>query len=372
MLSTLVQDRRALHRIPEIGYNLPKTRAYIKSIVLPLQPDEMREVAGGLIFIFRAPSPAKDCIAFRADMDALEIQENTGLDFASEHPGCMHACGHDGHMANLLCLARIVVNRKQAGTLDRDVVFVFQPAEESVGGALKMIQAGAFAELTISEIYGMHVMPQFPKERIGICEGAQMAMVVCMDISIRGVSGHGAQPHNACDAVFAMAHFISNVQTLIKHRINTFDPSILSIGKVRAGDARNIVSDWAYLECTTRAFSPKVSAEITEMIRNCLQATDLMFGTTSEIIPSTEYPAVINSPKETQKVIRLAGKRYLPVEAMTIAEDFSEYQKIMPGAFFFTGTGDETHSAPLHSSKFDFDESALLPALELFTALLDD
>lgn len=369
-LASIVADRRALHRIPEIGYDLPKTRAYIQAAMSQLHPDETREVADGMIYVFRAPEGGKDAIAFRADMDALEIAENTGLEFASTHPGQMHACGHDGHMATLLALARAVHARRSS--LRRDVVLVFQPAEESQGGARKMIEAGAFENLPVREIYGMHVMPQFPVGRIGIREGAEMAMVGCLDISIEGKSAHGALPHLGCDAVGAMAHFISNVQTLLKRRIDAFEPMIFSIGKVRAGDVRNIVADWAFMECTTRAYSDEVASQIFAVIDDCLKATDLMFGTKSQVLPSTHYPAVVNSPAETQKVIRLAGERYLPVEPMTIAEDFSEYQKVFPGAFFFTGIGDETHRSPLHSDTFNFDERALLPALELFTALIDD
>ena len=233
-------------------------------------------------------------------------------------------------------------------------------------------EGGAFENLPVREIYGMHVMPQFPVGRIGIREGAEMAMVGCLDISIEGKSAHGALPHLGCDAVGAMAHFISNVQTLLKRRIDAFEPTIFSIGKVRAGDVRNIVADWAFMECTTRAYSDEVASQIFAVIDDCLKATDLMFGTKSQVLPSTHYPAVVNSPAETQKVIRLAGERYLPVEPMTIAEDFSEYQKVFPGAFFFTGIGDETHRSPLHSDTFNFDERALLPALELFTALIDD
>ena len=369
-LASIVADRRALHRIPEIGYDLPKTRAYIQAAMSQLHPDETREVADGMVYVFRAPESGRGAIAFRSDMDALEIQENTGVEFCSMHPGKMHACGHDGHMATLLALARAVDARRSS--LRRDVVLVFQPAEESQGGARKMIEAGAFENLPVREIYGMHVMPQFPVGRIGIREGAEMAMVGCLDISIEGKSAHGALPHLGCDAVGAMAHFISNVQTLLKRRIDAFEPTIFSIGKVRAGDVRNIVADWAFMECTTRAYSDEVASQIFAVIDDCLKATDLMFGTKSQVLPSTHYPAVVNSPAETQKVIRLAGERYLPVEPMTIAEDFSEYQKVFPGAFFFTGIGDETHRSPLHSDTFNFDERALLPALELFTALIDD
>lgn len=367
-MSKLTEDRRALHRIPELDRSLDQTLAYLREALAGLDCRLFSPIPGALCAYFDRGRPRT--LAFRSDADALPVREETGLPFASAHPGRMHACGHDGHMATLLALARAVHARRSS--LRRDVVLVFQPAEESQGGARKMIEAGAFENLPVREIYGMHVMPQFPVGRIGIREGAEMAMVGCLDISIEGKSAHGALPHLGCDAVGAMAHFISNVQTLLKRRIDAFEPTIFSIGKVRAGDVRNIVADWAFMECTTRAYSDEVASQIFAVIDDCLKATDLMFGTKSQVLPSTHYPAVVNSPAETQKVIRLAGERYLPVEPMTIAEDFSEYQKVFPGAFFFTGIGDETHRSPLHSDTFNFDERALLPALELFTALIDD
>ncbi|MDO4356282.1 MAG: M20 family metallopeptidase [Clostridia bacterium] len=367
-LELMRTDRRALHQIPEYGYDLFETRAYVEARLREVQPDELTPMADGFRVVFHAEKPVKPAIAFRADMDALHIEEKNSHDFVSKHPGCMHACGHDGHMANLLMFARVIAGRR--AELDRDVVLVFQPAEESYGGARPMIDAGLFRDPDVKEIYGMHLAPYVPFGRVAFIPGPEMAMVESGSIHIQGKGSHGAMPHMGNDAVMAMAQFCTTVQAALRRRIDANQPVVFTIGHVTAGSAPNIVAESADLEWTLRCYDERVGQQIRALMQAALDAADAMYGTVSTIAVDTVYPPVINDPELTERLKRLAGDRYMSIEPQTIAEDFSEYQKEIPGVFLFMGCGDEAHHEPLHSDTFDFDERALLHSVALFEQIL--
>lgn len=367
-LELMRTDRRALHQIPEYGYDLFETRAYVEARLREVQPDELTPMADGFRVVFRAEKPVKPAIAFRADMDALHIEEKNSHDFVSKHPGCMHACGHDGHMANLLMFARVIAGRR--AELDRDVVLVFQPAEESYGGARPMIDAGLFRDPDVKEIYGMHLAPYVPFGRVAFIPGPEMAMVESGSIHIQGKASHGAMPHMGNDAVMAMAQFCTTVQAALRRRIDANQPVVFTIGHVTAGSAPNIVAESADLEWTLRCYDERVGQQIRALMQAALDAADTMYGTVSTIAVDTVYPPVINDPELTERLKQLAGDRYMSIEPQTIAEDFSEYQKEIPGVFLFMGCGDEAHHEPLHSDTFDFDERALLHSVALFEQIL--
>ena len=217
-LEMMTKDRRALHKIPEFGYDLFKTRAYVRAELEKTAPDRLEACDEGIKVVYLAQEPKRGAIAFRADMDALRVTETTSHDFPSEHPGYMHACGHDGHMSGLLMLARIIGASR--AELDRHVVLIFQPAEENQGGAKRMIAAGALSDPQVTEVYGLHLMPQIPKGKIGVKTGAMMAIVEAIDVFFEGKTAHGAQPHMGCDAVVAAAHFINSVQAGLSRRVN--------------------------------------------------------------------------------------------------------------------------------------------------------
>lgn len=367
-LCRMTADRRALHRIPESGYDLPQTRAYLVSQLALLGADEVKPCDEGIRVVFRANAPVKDAIALRADMDALCIPEETEHDFRSEHPGMMHACGHDGHMAAMLMVARIVAGRR--GELDRDVVLLFQPAEESLGGAKRMIGAGALDNPRVGEVYGMHIMPSLPLGTIGCRTGAMMAAVDTWEIEIAGRAAHGATPQLGCDAIMAMASFIVDAQAAVTRRIGPLEPAVLTVGSVESGKVYNVISEHASLRGNLRTYDSEVSRRALEVVSDALAAVDGLYGTRSELRVIQSYPAVVNDADCVSRVRACAGEAYREIEPVAISEDFSEFERAVPGAYFFCGCRDSAHTEQLHSQRFDFDERALLTGVGVFEKLI--
>jgi len=333
-----------------------------------LQPDEIRVFAGtGIRAVFRGNGKGR-VVAFRADIDALPVKEETGCAFASEHEGYMHACGHDGHMANLLTFAKWISDHRSK--IFEDVVLIFQPAEETTGGAKPMVDEGVLKDPYVDAIYGMHVMPDVPKGKIATCVGPLMAQTCELDIVIHGQSAHGATPHLGRDAITAMGHLITLLQTSVARCVDPCQQALVTIGRVQAGDQRNIIANKAVLEGIIRTYSNEVYEGLEARIRDDLKAIEAAFGVKTEMIKRVFYPCVNNDEAQTERVIALLGDRYMPAKPKMTAEDFSYYQLSVPGVFVFCGVMDEEHSSPLHASTFDFDETALLPGLALFAGLL--
>ena len=367
-LGQLRDHRRALHRIPEVGENEFKTQAYLINQLKMLAPDDLRLFADtGVRAVFRGNGQGR-VLAFRSDIDALPVTEATGCSYASEHPGFMHACGHDGHMANLLVFAEWLSEHRNA--LIDDVVLLFQPAEETVGGAKRMIDEGALENPHVDVVYGMHMMPDVPKGKISCCAGPIMAQTCEMDFIIHGKSAHGATPHLGTDAITAMGHLLTLFQTTIARSVDPCQQALLTIGKVSAGTQRNILANRAQMEGIVRTFSNKVYEGLEERIRADLKGIEAAFGVTTEFIKHVYYPCVDNDPAEFERVKAILGDTFIQEKPRMTAEDFSYYQLSVPGVFVFCGCMDETHQAPLHASTFDFDEESLLPALALFTELV--
>jgi len=368
-LPEICAHRRALHRIPEIGEKEYKTQAYILEHLGSLAPDDLRVFADtGVRAVFKGNGEGR-VVAFRADIDALPVKEETGCAYASEHEGFMHACGHDGHMANLLTFASWL--QKNRSRLVDDVVLLFQPAEETVGGADRMVHEGALEDPHVDVIYGMHVMPDIPVGKVATCAGPLMAQTCEMDFVIHGQAAHGATPHLGKDAIAAMAHLLTMFQTTVARSVDPCQQALLTIGKVNAGLQRNILASSAQMEGIVRTFSNKVYEGLEACILDDLKGVEAAFGVKTEFIKRVYYPCVDNDDAEFERVKTQLGDRFMPAKPRMTAEDFSFYQLSVPGVFVFCGTMDDRHNAPLHSSKFDFDESALIPALALFAGLVN-
>jgi len=367
-LEEIRRHRRALHRIPEVGESEYKTQAYILKHLESLAPDDLRVFADtGVRAVFRGNGKGR-VFAFRADIDALPVKEETGCEYASGHDGVMHACGHDGHMANLLTFASWL-HANHARLID-DVVLLFQPAEETVGGADRMVQEGALENPHVDVIYGMHVMPDIPAGKIATCAGPLMAQTCEMDFVINGQAAHGATPHLGKDAISAMAHLLTMFQTTVARSVDPCQQALLTIGRINAGQQRNILASHVQMEGIVRTFSNRVYEGLEACILNDLKGIEAAFGVETEFIKRVYYPCVDNDEVEFERVKAQLGERFMPVKPRMTAEDFSFYQLSVPGVFVFCGTMDDAHNAPLHSSKFDFDESALIPALALFAGLV--
>ena len=372
-LGAVMRYRRDLHRIPETANTERETQRYIFGALQALQPDLLAPIADtGVKCVFKsaAAGEKRPAIAFRADMDALNVTEPAGCAFRSQHEGRMHACGHDGHMATLLGLADFcAANRTR---LARDVVLLFQPSEEASGGATRVIEAGGLSDPAASEIYGMHLMPMLMDGEIACPDGPLMASVYDFDVEISGSSAHGAMPQLGCDALAAAVALYNLLQTVITRQTDAFNTKVLTVGRMYAGTARNIVPGKATLECTLRNFSDESEAQCLELIRRHVRAVEVAYGVSCVITPRCHYLPVVNDAAAAARVRAAAGDMAVSCAPLTISEDFSFYQRAVPGAFFFCGIAREgMYNAPLHSPEFAFDEKSLLNGLRVFVNLVE-
>lgn len=361
----LTKCRRDLHRIPELHYKEYKTQRYIASVLDELGIEWKPMAKTGIRAVIRKEG-AKETIAFRADMDALAVQEPEGKPFCSTHQGNMHACGHDGHMATLLGLAKLCSEHKSS--LAYNVVFLFQPAEEGSGGAKNMVAEGAMQDPHVDYVYGFHMWPGIPVGKIGCKAGPIMAHTNEFVITLLGKSAHGAMPHLGIDAVMAAAHVIYNLQEILTRNVDPYEKVLISIGKVSAGNAANIIAEKAVLEGILRTFNDSVHRRIQDRILEVLHGVEVGFGVKASIRYLIEYPAVVNPRELVDRLYGLVGAdSFVWVQEHMTAEDFSFFQQRAPGVYFFLGAGD---GAPLHSEQFDFDEMALCTGLEVYKRIL--
>lgn len=363
-----IRLRRELHRIPETAFSEYKTQAFILEYLAPLKPDKLEKLAGtGVKAVFFSPN-AKQTVAFRADMDALPIEEWTEATYASEHPGKMHACGHDGHMAVALMLASIVsVNRN---SLSSNIVLLFQPGEEGGAGARKMIEDGALREPAVERIYALHLWPGLRHGQLGVRRGTFMAQSCGFDLTVLGKSAHGAKPEQGIDAVVAAAELISVLQTVVSRSTSPDEPVVLTIGMIHGGEARNIICDKVVMSGTLRTFSNEMREQIMERIGKILAGFEVATGITTEFKEVQLYYSVENPLDMTEEFQLLVKDDLAPMQHLMIGEDFSFYQQEIPGLFFFVGVGEYSGFPPLHSPHFDFNEEALLYGLEAYCRLL--
>ncbi len=368
MLPEARELRRALHRIPEIAYQERKTQAFILSYLQKLEPDSIEKLADtGVKAVFYAERTS-GTVAFRADMDALNVKEATGLEYAS-HSGRMHACGHDGHMTVLLLLAKLISKARKS--LFQNVVLLFQPAEEGFAGAKRMIDSGALSDPPVERIFGLHVWPQVPEGKIAVRWGPMMAKTCEFDITVGGVSAHGASPQLGVDAVVSSAAFISLLQTAITRNLDPHQDAILTIGKISGGTARNIIADRVEMNATLRVFSEEVFLQLMDRLRAMAEGVALATGTKIEIHELMHYPLVDNPRYMVEDFYQYVdAEDRMIAEPVMAAEDFSFYQEEVPGLFFFVGSGTPEFSQPLHNSRFNFDEKVLLSGLEIYRGVL--
>ena len=363
----LIDYRRDLHRIPELDRDLPKTTAYLRKHLLRL-PCEIIEIgdAGFCAFFNRGK---QETVAFRADMDAIPIEEKTGVPFRSMHPGRMHACGHDGHMSILLGLATVVAERMEL--LADNVLLVFQAAEETTGGAMDICESGIFQRCRVKKIYGLHLWPGFPKDQI-ICRCHEfMASTMVIYADIEGKSAHIGAYREGIDALAIGARFINLVYEMEKSEIAPGVYRLLKFGRFNSGTAVNIVPAAARIEGTLRTFSEIVHQMLWTRLTEIAEDLSCKTGCKITLGHSEPYPAVINPKKlfsETKATLSKAGFDFMePAEPMMQAEDFSWYQKYVPGIFFHLGTG---INATLHNPTYQIDEDVLLTGVKVFQTLL--
>ena len=356
----IIDDRRALHAIPELEKDLPKTLDYVRLNLAFLSCQVFSPCAGSLCAWF--DFGANSAIAFRSDMDALPVTEKTGKPYASQHPGKMHACGHDGHMAMLLELARRLNGRKD---LKKNVLLVFQCAEETPGGAKEICDSGVFKKYKVEAIFGIHLWPGLEKGVIASRKNEMLSRNCEVTVTVTGKATHVARAGEGLDAIAAAVEFYNRACAMEK-ALPPETLRLLKFGKLQGGTVRNVIAGQARLEGTLRSFRDEVFHGLRSGLVTLAKDVEDATGCKMDVHMTDGYPAVINPPELYDKVCSLAPVQQLEAPFM-ISEDFSWYQRFIPGVFFFLGIGD---APALHADTFDFDEMVLLKGVEFYEALL--
>ena len=357
----IIQDRRALHQIPELGLELPKTMEYVLNSLSGLNCRVLTPVGCAVCAFF--DFGADSAIAFRADMDALPIYEKNEIPYGSTHSGCMHACGHDGHTAILLELARRLSSKRK---LPHNVLLIFQPGEEPVDGARRICETGVLEQHQVKAIFGLHLWPMLEKGLVFTRKNELMARACEVDIEIIGRSAHIGKAYEGLDALDAGVQIYTQIRAL-EQALPEDVYRILNFGFFESGTVRNAVSARTVLQGSIRSYQPQIHDYLQNGLERIVQEVCERTGCTVKVHITPGTPAVINPPELVDQVSQLLPVELLSEPSMT-AEDFSEYQQRVPGLFFFLGLGD---TPPLHSDHFDFDESVLEKGADFFEELAE-
>lgn len=373
--SYLIEQRRWFHRHPEIAEKEFLTSAHVKEELTKYGIAWARcGLETGILVTIHGEKPGKT-ILLRSDMDALPVTEETGLPYTSQHPGVMHACGHDCHTATLLTVARILNDHKDQ--LCGTVKLAFQPAEEIGTGAPAMIAAGALEG--VDSAFAVHIMSMIPSGQVSINCGPQMAGVDKFIIRIQGKGGHASSPHECIDPVVCMGAMINNLQSIVSRQCSPMDSAVLTIGKVSSGTLWNIIPDTATLEGTTRYFTRQLYRDFPDMMARVVNATADTYRCRAELDYIRMIPPTINDVPFAETVRQSAakvvtGKNVVNIGPIAIGEDFGLFLEKVPGALALVGVGNEACGAvyPQHSSKYTVDEDALLGSVMLYVQVAMD
>lgn len=373
MESWLIEIRRDLHSHPELGFEEYYTSNKVKSLLKDMGIEYYEAAKTGVVGIIRGGHRGKT-VGLRADMDALPITEETNLPFKSQNPGRMHACGHDAHTAILLGAARVLSSMKKE--LHGNVKLIFQPAEETTGGAKPMIEEGVLENPHVDCMFGLHVSNDYPAGSIGIRYGQAYAASDMFDIIIRGKGSHGASPELGCDAIMAAASVVNMLQTVVSRNISPLDSAVITIGTIKGGTARNIICDKVEMSGIIRTLTPETRQLALDRVKAIVEAVPKALGATGEFIRHESYTCLINNDSCVDIVKsngeRLLGKDkvYLVKQPQMGVEDFAYFAEAVPSAFFFLGCRkkreDEVFSA--HNPRFDIDEACLMTGVRMQVA----
>ncbi len=369
----MVSLRRHLHEYPELSFQEVETPKLIADYHRKLGHEVKEQVGGrGVIAILKGKHPGKT-VALRADFDALPIQDEKDVPYKSKNAGVMHACGHDGHTASLLGLAKALNSVKDE--LSGTIVFIHQHAEElAPGGALPMIEDGCLDG--VDYIFGTHLWATVPTGTIQYKSGPIMAAADRFEITIQGQGGHGAKPHETKDSIVVGAQIITALQQIVSRRVNPMESAVVSVGSFEAKNAFNVIADTAEIIGTVRSFDEKVQSLIEKEIQRIVDGVCLSADVKGTLVYKKGYPALVNHHEEAMQVAQLASgipdvTEVEDMEPQMGGEDFAYYLHHVKGAFFFTGAKDPLAETayPHHHPKFDFDEKALLVSAKLLGEL---
>lgn len=362
VMAEVMATRHHLHRFPEIGLSEFKTSDYVAEQLTALGYEVTRGLAKtGVVATLRNGSSERS-IGIRADFDALPILEETGLPYASEIPGVMHACGHDGHTAMLLGAAKILAERRN---FDGVIHLIFQPAEENFGGARIMIEDGLFDRFPCDAVFALHNDPDIPFGHFALREGPIMAAVDECKITVNGRGGHGAEPQSTADPIVCGASIVMALQTIVSRNIHPLDPTVITVGGFHAGAASNVIPERAEMVLSIRSFDPDVRDQLERRIRAVAEGQAASYGMGVTIDYQRGYDPTINHKDETDFVRDLAvsfagqDKVYDLPRPMMGSEDFAYMLAKRPGTYFFLGTQRTPDDPPLHHPRYDFNDDIL-------------
>ena len=364
MQKEMQEWRRDLHKIPEIGLKEYKTSSYIKEKLKgwDIEFKDGYADTGLIAWVKGSKGDSKKSIGLRADFDALPMSEKNNFDHKSSNEGMMHACGHDGHTSMLLGAVKYL---KENNDFDGTVYFIFQPGEEGFGGGEIMINEGLLNDFNIDEVYALHNWPELPLGHFGVSTGPMMAAVDEFDIIVKGKGGHAAIPDLGVDPVIIAAQIINAVQTIISRVTSPIDKALISITKVHAGSAYNVIDDEVFLGGTVRTFKEKTRILIQNKLNDTAKGIAQANGGDVEFIYKPGYPPTINTKDESifasEVAKNLVGDKNVitDVEPSMGGEDFSYFLNKKPGSYLYIGQKDENHKAHLHTTKYDFNDNLL-------------
>jgi hippurate hydrolase len=356
--------RRDIHHHPELAFDEHRTSALVAEKLQAWGYQVERGLGGTGVVGRLVRGDGRRRLGLRADMDALPIDEATGLGYASCNAGVMHACGHDGHTAMLLAAARHLAERGRfSGTLN----LIFQPAEEGGGGAVKMMEDGLFDRYPCDAIFAMHNMPGMPQGRLVLREGPTMASSDYATVTLTGVGGHGAMPHRAADPVVAAASIVMALQTVVSRNVDPLQMAVVTVGAIHAGKANNVIPQQATLEISIRALDREVRATLERRVKALIAAQAESFAVRAQVDWRPGYAVLVNTPEETafarEVALELVGADQVTPQgpALPGSEDFAFMLEKVPGSYLFIGNGDgdSAGACMVHNPGYDFNDDCL-------------
>ena len=370
-IAPLVALRRDIHAHPELGFAEHRTAGVLAEALRAIGLEVHEGIGGtGVVATLRAGNGPR-AIGLRADMDALPIDEKTGLPYASTIPGVFHGCGHDGHMAMLLGAAQALA--ADHGGLNGTVHFIFQPAEEGQGGAKAMIEDGLFDRFPCDRVYALHNWPSLPAGTIATRAGPIMGAADRFTILLKGKGGHAAIPHDAHDVVLAGAALVQQLHSIVARNIPASANAVLSITQIHGGQAFNVIPHEMSVGGTVRTFDPPVQDRIEQRLRQIAAGVAASFEVEASVEYTRYYPATINDPQAAQDALDAAatvGHALRAPEPAATSEDFSFMLQVRPGAYIWLGQGVGDNPPPLHNPHYDFNDGVMETGIRLHLALV--
>jgi len=376
-LAELVALRRDSHAHPELAFHETRTADLVARELAACGLEVRRGLAGTGIVATLRKGESPRAIGLRADMDALPLHEKNEFPHRSRHEGRMHACGHDGHTAMLLGAARHMAENRDRLDFDGSVHFIFQPAEESEGGAAVMIEEGLFDQFPMDAVFGLHNWPGIPVGEMAVMPGPVMAGTCAFEISVRGHGCHAAMPHQGVDTLVAASQLVLALQTVVARNVHPCDSAVVSVTQIHGGEAWNIIPDDALLRGTIRTFRPEVQETVERAIERLCSGIASAFGAQIAVSFDHRYPPTVNSSAEAELCRRVAAQvfgedkvRRSELPSMG-AEDFAYMLREKPGCYVWLGNGPGTGGCTLHNPHYDFNDELLPLGIAYWTRLVE-